>query len=253
MKIYLLFPAFNEEEGLEKILQRSKYVMDYIGKDYELVVVNDGSIDRTLDVLNVFEKKINLKIISLTKNSGITEVFNIGFQYIFDKLDKNDIVISMDSDNTQSPYCIIDMVNKIIKEDFELIIASRFVKYSNIKGVPYYRNFLSNGVAFILGFLFPYKNLKDYSTFYRAYKGSLLIKAFSDRKISYFIQGHGFSSMAEFLLKICYLYNPKLIEVPINLRYDLKEGGSGINIFKTIKGYIKLMFKLHNIKKIENS
>ena len=76
------------------------------------------------------------------------------------------------------------------------------------------------------------------------------MKAFSKNKIEYYIQGHGFSSMAEFLLKLCYEFKPRLYEIPINLRYDLKEGGSGINIFKTIRGYIKLILKLFKIKKI---
>jgi dolichol-phosphate mannosyltransferase len=143
---------------------------------------------------------------------------------------------------------MIDMIKKI-KLGYDIVIASRFVQGSRVTGVPFIRNIFSNVVALILGWLFPYPGLKDYSTFYRAYKVSVIKNATRVSTVEELIQGHGFSSMASFLLKLCYIENPKITEVAINLRYDLKEGGSGIKIFKTIKGYLKLIFKMKEIQR----
>ena len=246
-KIHIIMPAFNEEEGLEKLLLRIKHVMDYEKYDYDILVVNDGSYDRTAYVLQSYEKTLPLKFISLKENSGITVVFQVAFNHVLNYAEPNDIIISLDSDNTQNPYAMIDMI-KNIKNGADIVIASRFVYGSKVIGVPYIRNIFSNGVAIILGLLFPYKNLKDYSTFYRAYRISIILKATKDYKIDELIQGHGFSSMASFLLKLCYITEPVIKEVSINLRYDLKEGGSGIKIMKTIKGYVKLILAMRKIK-----
>jgi len=249
MKIYVILPAYNEEEGLEKILDRIRKAIDFLGLDYEILIVNDGSKDRTALISNIFEKldkRISLK--SLDQNQGITTVFRTGFKHVLKKVKSKDVIISLDSDNTQSPYAIVDMI-EAIRSGADLVIASRFVPNAKVQGVPKYRIFLSNSVATIMGYLFPYPGLKDYSTFFRAYKGSLILNSIKNEDdIDRTIEGHGFSSMAGFLMHLVYNSKPKIKEVPINLRYDLKEGGSGIKIFKTIKGYLILFQKLLKIK-----
>lgn len=249
MKIFILLPAYNEEEGLEKILARIKRALRYLDLDSEIVIINDGSKDRTELIAKIFEKlEPNITSFSFKSNKGITEVFRKGFKYIYQKLDFDDIVISLDSDNTQSPYAIVDMVDRI-KQGNDLVIASRFVKNAKVEGVPKYRLLLSNGVAFIMQLFFPYPGVKDYSTFFRAYKGSLILNAVENENgFDEIIEGHGFSSMAGFLMYLIYRCNPIVSEVPINLRYDLKEGGSGLKIFKTIRGYLLLFRKLKKIK-----
>lgn len=246
--IYIVMPAYNEEEGLEKLLIRIKTVMKYEQYDYKIVVVNDGSIDRTEYVLQSYLDYLPLEFETLEQNSGITKVFQIAFSKVLQEAKDDDIVISLDSDNTQNPYAMIDLI-KSIENGYELSIASRFVPNSRVVGVPIFRTFLSNGVAFLLGSLFPYEGVRDYSTFYRAYKVSILKKALEKYPMVELIKGHGFSSMASFLLKVLYISKPKVKEVPINLRYDLKEGGTGMKIFKTIFGYLKLIKELKQIQK----
>lgn len=246
--IYVIMPAFNEEEGLEKLLHRIKVVMEYEKYEYKILVVNDGSIDRTEYVLKSHLDVVPLEYVNMEQNSGITKVFQVAFEKVLGEAKDDDIIISLDSDNTQNPYAMIDLI-KSINEGYGLSIASRFVEGSRVVGVPAFRMFLSNGVAFLLGALFPFKGVKDYSTFYRAYRVDIVKKALEKMPIDQLIVGHGFSSMASFLLKILYISKPEVKEVPINLRYDLKEGGTGMRIFKTIMGYLKLIKELQEIKR----
>jgi dolichol-phosphate mannosyltransferase len=241
-------PAYNEEEGLEKLLYRIKIVMEYEKYEYSILVVNDGSSDRTQYVLECHKELVPLQCIKLDENRGITEVFRVGFQHVLANAGSGDIVATLDSDNTQSPYALIDLI-KALQQGYEVAVASRFVEGSRVVGVPLVRGVLSRGVAFILGVLFPYDGLRDYSTFFRAYKVDLLQRVLERATLEDLIKGHGFSSMACFLLKVLYLGQPKVKEVPVTLRYDLKEGGTGMRIWRTIWGYLVVMRDLRNIKR----
>ena len=59
------------------------------------------------------------------------------------------------------------------------------------------------------------------------------------------ICGEGFSGMADMLIKLCALAGGRVGEVPLVLRYDLKEGGSGMRIFRTIRGYLGVIGRHH--------
>jgi dolichol-phosphate mannosyltransferase len=239
-KVFILMPAYNEEFGLEFLLSRLSRVMSGLPYRWEVVVVNDGSKDRTLTVLHSFSGLMNLHVIDFKLNRGVTEVFREGFKYVLSVGRSEDFVITLDSDNTQSPYVIYDILHGL-ESGSDIVVASRFQNGSQVVGVPAFRNFLSNGVAYLLRYIFPIPNLKDYSTFYRGYSISKILNLTKTRDLDSLISGEGFSSMARFLIKLCYFGQAKVTEVPITLRYDLKEGGSGIRIFKTILGYLRLI------------
>lgn len=245
--IHILMPAYNEEEGLEKLLSRIDLAMRYLKKTYHVYIVNDGSLDRTKEVIHCFQEQMPITLINFEKNRGITEVFRKGFEVVLEKAQDDDMIVTLDSDNTQTPFIIIDFDRQYSKGN-DIIIASRFVPGAACVGVPLFRHFLSVGVAVLLRTLFPIKGVSDYSTFCRGYRAGLIRKS---REIygASLISGAGFSSMAAFLLRLCFLENVKVCEVPIRLRYDLKEGGSGIRIFKTIRGYLSLIAELKAIQR----
>jgi dolichol-phosphate mannosyltransferase len=81
--------------------------------------------------------------------------------------------------------------------------------------------------------------ITDYSIFYRGYKVSVIREALQkyDKNL---ISGEGFSSVVNMLIKLNEM-NYKFGEVPVILKYYLKEGSTGIEILKTIKGYLKII------------
>ena len=244
--IYILLPAYNEEEGLEKLLERIKRVMKLCSSNYQIVLVNDGSTDHTFQVAKSFIPEMPIEMTNFEENKGVTEVFRVGFSVISKKTKDEDIVVTMDSDNTHNPYVILDMLGKL-ESGFDIVIASRFLKGSRVIGVPKHRNLLSNSVAWLLKRLFPIEGIKDYSTFYRAYRCKVLrrgLEKYGDN----LIEGDGFSSMANLLLKLSCLNGIRMTEVPFRLRYDLKEGGSKMKIRRTIIGYIKMITKMRSMK-----
>lgn len=239
--LYILLPAYNEEEGLEKLLDRIRRIMDAFSIQYKIIIVNDGSADRTEYVIQSYSKKMPIELINFKNNSGITEVFKAGFKRVCEMGKDGDICITMDSDNTQSPYVILDILKKL-NGSCDVVIASRFKEGGKMVGAPMMRRLMSNGVAFMLKKLMPIDGVRDYSTFYRGYKVKVIKDAFNLYGDG-LIEGHGFSSMASFLIKLRKVAK-KFDEVPFTLRYDLKEGGSGIKIFKTMKGYLAIVSKI---------
>ena len=246
MTIYILLPAYNEGKALEPLLKRIKTGMENRSFNYQVIAYNDGSTDNTLDILKLNKHDIPLKIIGKDQNEGLGfAFFRLIREVIKLSLNKEDIAIVLDSDNTHNPEHIYQMANKI-RDGFDVAIASRYLKDSRIVGVTSFRQFLSIGASWMMRILFPIKGVKDYTCGYRAYSLECLRNAyekFGDR----LIEEKGFACMAELLIKLKSM-NILAVEVPLILRYDQKKGESKMEIIKTIKKTILMLLRLKRIK-----
>lgn len=246
--IYILLPAYNEEEGLEHLLDRLRRIGKAFSVEYKVVIVNDGSTDHTELVIRSYANEMPIENISFNNNKGVTKVFLEGFKRICKEAQDDDICVTMDSDNTQNPYVILDML-KVLDGPArpDIVIASRFEKGGAMIGAPIIRTWFSVGISYILRMVVGLKGVRDYSTFYRAYRVGVIKRGFSKYGDD-IIKGYGFSAMARFLIKLSSVTD-RICEVPFILRYDLKEGGSGMNIGKTIIGYFWLISEYLNSNK----
>lgn len=238
--IYVLLPAYNEETGLQQVIPALLSLAPSLDAPLRLVVVNDGSRDRTADVARSFQTRADLHLIDFPQNRGVGAVFLHGFRFIVQnsRNPENDIAIVLDSDNTQDPKLISQMVARIRQGD-DLVIASRFEKGGQMIGCPWYRRLLSYGVGTLLRIFVPIRGVRDYSTFYRAHRVSLLARGF-ERYGDALLEGKGFAVMGGMLIRLSNL-TERISEVPLILRYDLKGGSSGIKICRTIRGYLELI------------
>lgn len=245
MKIYLLLPAYNEGRALNPLLKRIKKGMEDRGFEYEVIVYNDGSIDDTLKVLAENKYGIPLKVIGKPVNEGLGYAFFSLLKEVIALSDnEDDIAIVLDADNTHNPEHIYRMFNGI-REGFDVVIASRYLPDSRVIGVTRFRQFLSLMASWLMRLLFPIKGVKDYTCGYRAYSLECLKKAynlFGDK----IIEEKGFACMAEFLVKLRKL-NIIAVEIPLLLRYDRKLGESKMDILKTIKRTLLLLYRLKKI------
>lgn len=100
MTISIVVPLYNEEENVEILHSRLTEVLDKMAIDYEILYVDDGSQDMTLDMLEKIQKKDSnhVVVLSLRKNFGQTAAFAAGFD-----LSRGDIVITMDGDLQNDP------------------------------------------------------------------------------------------------------------------------------------------------------
>ena len=213
--------------------------MEENGLEYRVVVVNDGSSDDTAAVVDQLKGRMPVTRIDHERNLGLGEAVRTGLLRAVGEAGERDIVITMDSDNTHTPGLIAGMVRGI-REGNDVVIASRFRSGARIMGVPLYRRVLSRGGSWLFRILFPTRNVRDFTSGYRAYRAPLLKRAFEVYG-SEFVAESGFSCMVDILLKLRAL-DAIMVELPLVLRYDFKYGISKMMVIETVADTLRLAF-----------
>lgn len=238
--IWVVLPAYNEELSLPPLLERIDESMFEAGLTYRVLLVDDGSKDGTLKVAEEFAKRIPLIVERHEVNMGLGATIRDGLMKASELAEPNDIIVTMDADNSHTPALIQRMV-RLIREGHDVVIASRYQPGSSIRGVSLARRALSYWGGWLFRIMFPIPGVRDYTCGYRAYRAEVMQRVASEHGKAFFDQ-EGFQCMVDILLK---LRKMDLIfgEVPFVLRYDMKEGESKMNITKTIKNTLSLMLQ----------
>ena len=238
--IHVVLPAYNEAENIGPLLAAIKTSMKNAGlPDYRVLVVNDGSTDGTLAVLERLKSDLPLDVLDNGTNMGLAETLKRGLVAAAEQAADDDIIVTMDADNSHTPALIRRMVFAV-QEGNDVVIASRFRYGARVKGVACHRELLSLGASLLFRAVFPIDGVKDFTCGYRAYRAALLKRAFAELGPSVLISERGFSCMVDILLKIRE-YNPIITEVPLVLRYDLKQGQSKMKVLRTVGDTLRLM------------
>ena len=241
MRVFLLLPAFNEEDALKQLIPKALGVEPPIN----VVVVDDGSSDNTVGVTLQFqEKDLRVQLIRHERNQGLGAAVRTLLQAAIDQADDDDVLVIMDADNTMDPSLIPKMLARL-EEGCEVVIASRFAGGSE-HGVPLYRRVCSQGARLAASTMLNIQNVQDYTCGYRAFRAGLA-RRLSELKPQ-FVDSNSFTSSVELLLNLS-LLGPRICEVPLELRYDLKPGDSKMNVTHTIAQYFQLFWKYNRARR----
>jgi dolichol-phosphate mannosyltransferase len=235
-----MLPAFNEEKALPLLLDGLRKLFEEHELCYKVIIVDDGSKDSTASIAERYSTKMPLELLRHGINKGLGAAMRTGLSYIAQNSSRSDIVVTMDADNTHNPENLLKMLKKI-EQGADIVIASRYAKGGKEVGLSFQRKILSCGASFLLDRFFRIEGAKDYTCGYRMYRTSLIKDAFK-RYGENFITENSFVCMAEILIKMGYL-NAKVAEVPLILRYDLKEGVSKMKKLRTIKRYLQFIWR----------
>jgi len=116
----VIVPVFNEEEVIKSFLQRITSVLDTLSFDSEILFVNDGSTDSTLDILNQLkEHDPRISIVDLSRNFGKEIAMTAGLDYC-----KGDAVVIIDADLQDPPELIPELVQKW-QAGYDVVYAKR--------------------------------------------------------------------------------------------------------------------------------
>ena len=238
MKLWIVLPAMNEEETLPKLLE--SIVSEFSSKDDSVIVINDGSTDRTGSVAESFQEKGHVILLHNDGNKGLGFTMLRGLREAAGRAKSTDAVVTMDADNTHEPERIHEMLRRIENGD-DLVIASRFRTGSVVRGVPFAREILSWGASFTFRVLFSIPNVRDFTCGFRAYRAGL-IQTFCEDVGPSFQLDPGFASSVQLLLRLS-SYGPRVSEVPFSLRYDRKTSQSKMKVLSTIFETLRLIVR----------
>lgn len=240
----IVLPAFNEEKDLPNLLVRIKEILTGQTFRYQVIVVDDGSKDRTAEIAEAAAKDMPLRLIKHEVNGGLGAALQTGLRAA---MNVADAVLVMDSDNTHDPLYAIQMVERLEKEDVQLVIASRYQPGSQVIGLSAFRKGLSLGCFLLMKTVVPFRNVRDYSTGFRCYHSSILKRMAHVYGETNLVEETGFVCMLEVLLKLRSI-GTNACEIPYTLRYDLKEGVSKLRIWRTLKRYLAVVNRYRDKK-----
>lgn len=123
MLLSIVIPVYNEESTIGNIIDRSKTALQQIGIPFEIIVVDDRSHDKSVEVA----KKHNSKIYTLVEHLGKGYVLRAGFSKA-----KGDIIITIDSDGSHRPEELQEVLMPVFENKADLVIGSRYLNHKRV-------------------------------------------------------------------------------------------------------------------------
>ncbi len=166
MKVSVVSPFYNEESIIVSSTKRMLNNLTQQFSDWELILVNDGSQDNSLQKILDAEdlKNKNLRIISCEINQGRGRALKNGIDFA-----NGDIIVTTEVDCSWGDEIVKDLVNKLLTENLDVVVASPHTKNGGLKNVPFKRvlltklgnilinNFFNSGVSMSTGMTRAYR------------------------------------------------------------------------------------------------
>ena len=228
--ICIVIPTYNEKENIFNLISK---ILDII-PDVNIVVVDDS--DKKIDLFKDLSK---VNYIFRGKKLGRGSAVLEGFKFCLQNK-KIKTFIEMDADFSHNPDELKNHLNHFYEKKLNFLIASRYLKSSQIKNWPLSRHLLSK-LSNILARLLLRVPIKDYTNGFRFYDRKAteyIVKKCEDSK------SLGFILLSEIALEL-YKGNFKIAEVP-TIFFNRERGESKVNfieIFLSFVGLIKLYLK----------
>ncbi len=250
-RIFAILPCYNEALNISPLIDEwnlQKELLKESGYSLYIVAIDDCSRDNTKEIILEKAKQYdNIFLLPHEVNKGLCGGLNSAISYFLKNGAHDDLMVLMDGDNTHNPMYVHSMLSKMIKENKDCVIASRYCKSSNIVGVAAHREFMSDMAKLYYSFMLRVPDVKDYTCGYRIYNYKI-IQALVEKFGAEPIQEKSFACMMEFLYKL-YLVGAVFGEVGFELRYDNKKGESKMQVFKTMKKSLSTAAKLRYSKR----
>jgi glycosyltransferase involved in cell wall biosynthesis len=170
MDLSIIIPMFNEAENVESTLNRVEEALASFKGTYEIIAVNDGSLDNTFGILNgLAVQDVKIKVVSYSKNIGRGMALRKGFEK-----SKGGIIVSIDADLSYDPRYILDCIETLrTEENIDLVLASPYMPGGGVQNVPFFRLWISKMGNRILRFAMP-NRIYTSTGIFRAYRKKVL-------------------------------------------------------------------------------
>lgn len=166
-KLSIVVPVYNEEKTVALILKKI-FEVDFGKTDLEVIVVNDGSKDKTLEILEKLKKKYSIKLVTYKDNRGKSSALREGFKHV-----TGDVVTVQDGDLEYSPRDFNKMLKKMLEDDVFVVYGSRRLDKTNVQysGLSFFMGGLI--LTYMVNILYG-SNITDEPTCYKMFESKLL-------------------------------------------------------------------------------
>ena len=204
----VIIPAYNEEKTIAAVLEK----VEALPCVCEIVVVDDGSVDRTANIVESFNSP-RLRLIRQTHNQGKTAAIRRGLDEVTCPL-----CIIQDADEEYDPQEIPDVIDPILNGKADVVYGSRFL-VRRASRVLYFRHYIANRMLTFLSNILTDMNMTDIETCYKAFRTPIVAQIPFTSK--------GFGMEVEITAMICKT-RARIYEVPISYYGRTYEEGKKI-------------------------
>ncbi len=218
-KISIIVPVYNEEKNIPILFDEIVKTMEGFEPDFELIFVNDGSEDQSLEIIRKLrEKDKRVKYIDFRKNFGQTAALAAGFDFA-----EGEIMITMDGDLQNDPSDIPALVKELKEKNLDLVNGWRYKRKD-----PFISRKLPSILANKLISWITGVKLHDYGCTLKAYRKEIA----KDLKL--------YGEQHRFIPALAYIEGGRIGEMKVNHR-ERKFGKSKYGISRTIRVILDLM------------
>lgn len=196
MNLSIVIPLLNEEESLNELYHWIAKVMQSNGYLYEVIFIDDGSTDKSWEIINALAKNFSeVKGIRFSENFGKSQALHAGFEKA-----QGNVIITMDADLQDNPEEIPELYDMITNEGYDLVSGWKKVRYDSkiAKNLPSKLfNFAARKTSGV--------QLNDFNCGLKAYKKKVIknieVTGEMHRYIPVLARGAGFSKIGEKIVK----------------------------------------------------
>lgn len=190
--ISVVVPVYNEEKNLPLLMDRMEAALRTMGRPYEIVFVDDGSRDRSLDILAGFAGREGVRVVELTRNYGQHSAIMSGFSIV-----RGQIVVTLDADLQNPPEEIPGLVRAMEEGNYEVVGTVRVMRQDSLfRTVP--SRIVNAMTRRITGV-----RMTDWGCMLRAYRREVVDRMVESQEYSTFIPA------------LATLYAKRMTEIPV--------------------------------------
>lgn len=223
--VSVILPCYNEEAILKKNFTTINDYLEESNYDFEILIINDGSTDKTKEIANELENLFHhVRVIHHPCNLNLGRALQTGFHN-----SNGDILVVMDIDLSYSVEHIGRMVDKMIEKAADIVIASPYMKGGKVTAVPFGRKIMSKWVNIFMR-ISAQEKYYTFTGMVRAYKASFI------RSVN--LKTKDYEINPEIIYKAMIL-RAKIIEIPAHLDWteQNKYADKRISSMRVLRGF----------------
>lgn len=197
MKLSIIIPVYNEEFTISKLIKQ----IEKVKIEKEIIIINDGSSDKTLEILESLRPEHNFILLTHDKNQGKGVAVQTALDHV-----QGEIVVIQDADLETNPANYLKLVKPIINKKAEIVYTFRIRSFKDIKCFIFKVYFLGTKLLTWLANILFHSHLTDINSGCKLFKTNIL------KNIN--LQSKGFNIDEEITAKVLKRHY-SIVEIPI--------------------------------------